>query len=145
MRRVARIYTRTRIPCVRRHLLHSTRRHFTLRRACCSFKAYEIDCVSPLTGSARRDGGREFLHLPFAFFLLYLCVFLLRSFLIFSSKASLARFFPKYIYIYIYIRINTRTNFSFFVEVVSTVRLIAINSETSFASLTEWHSGKLTA
>jgi len=62
------------IPCLRRRLARSTLRHFTLRRACCSFEVYEIDCASPLTGSAtrRRD---EFLHLLFApFSPVYVCV-----------------------------------------------------------------------
>lgn len=48
---------------VRRHL-RTIQRHFTLRRACCSFEVYEIGCASPLTGSIASDGGMNSCPLP---------------------------------------------------------------------------------
>lgn len=122
---VARTHTRV-ISRVRRHLLRSTPWHFTLRQVCCSFEVYEIGCASPLTGSAarRRD---EFLHPLFTTFFFppssFVCACLCTPFFFnFLVKDDLR------------IRINIRTDFSFFVEPVSTVRLIATNSRMSFSS-----------
>lgn len=132
---------------VRRRLLRTIQRHFTLRRASCSFEVYEIGCASPLTGSVARDDGMNscfsspppspfvpFFPLPFiCMYVTYTCAS--PSFFHFLVKVWSRGLFdiPEF---------NIRNaDASFFVEAVSTICLIARpartrSSRTSFSSLT---------